>query len=70
MVGLIICTVLGYCALIYSVKMHAKAVFIAAKSLFYRPRVLNFVRYIVQYARITLVVCEAMCLACVRRGTA
>ena len=49
--------------------MHAKAVFKAAESLFYCPRVLNYVRYIGQYARITLEVREAICLACVRRGT-
>ena len=54
---------------IQCLKMHAKAVFKAAESLFYCPRVLNYVRYIGQYARITLEVREAICLACVRRGT-
>ena len=49
--------------------MHVKAVFWAAKGLFYGPTVLNYVCYTVRYAQITLEVRKAVCLACVRRGT-
>ena len=67
--GLIICTVLGNCTLIYSAKMHAKAFFLAAKGLFYCPKVLNYVCYIVRYAQITLEVHKAICSACKQHGT-
>ena len=60
MVRLIICTVLGNCTLIYSVKVHAEAYFLAAKGLFYCPKVLNYVGYTIRYAPITLEVHKAI----------
>ena len=68
MVRLIICTVLGNCTLIYCVKMHAKAYFLAVKGLFYCPKVLNYVHYTIRYAQITLSVCKAICIACMQHG--
>ena len=50
MVSLIIFTVSGNCALIYCIKIHAKAYFLVAKGLFYCPKVLNYVHYTVKYA--------------------
>ena len=52
--------VLGNCALIYCVKMHAKACFLATKGFFSCPKVLNYVRYTIRYAQITLEVHEAV----------
>ena len=68
MARLVVCTVLGNCALIYSVKMHAKAYFLAAKGLFYCPKVLNYVCYTITYTQITLEVRKAICTACMLRG--
>ena len=60
MIRLVIYMVLGYCALIYSAKMHAKAYFWAIKGLFYYLKVLNYVCYTVRYAQITLEVHKAI----------
>ena len=69
MVRLIVSMVLGNYALIYSVKMHAKANFLAAKGLFYYLKVLNYVHYTVRYIKITLEVRESICTACMQHGT-
>ena len=51
----------GY-ALIYSVKMHEKAYFLAVKGLFYCLKALNYVHYTIRYTRITLEVHESYML--------
>ena len=70
MVRLIICMVLGNCTLIYYVKMHAKAYFLAAKGFFFGLKVLNYVQYTIRYVQITLEVYKAICIACRQRGIA
>ena len=68
MLRLIILMVLGNCTLIYCLKMHVKAYFLAVKGLFYCPKVLNYVHYTIKYAKITLSVHKAIYLACVQHG--
>ena len=40
--------------------MHAKAYFLATKGLFYCPKEIDYMRYTVRYAQITLEVREAI----------